>query len=89
MPAKLDPHASAYHEAMSQIEILVDGRHAVTTKQAAKARGITVAGMRKVLSQNGVEPVAELDGRTPLYDLDDLAGLNPPGRGAYRRHKEG
>jgi len=67
------------------IEVLVDGRLALTTKQAAEARGITVAGMRKVLHQNDVTPVAHLDERTPLYDAVALARLNPPGRGAYRR----
>lgn len=67
------------------IEILVDGRPVVTTKQAAAMRGITTAGMRKVLQQNGIEPVAHLDGRTPLYDLGGLERLNPPGRGNYRK----
>lgn len=68
-----------------EVQILVDGKPALTTTQAATARGITTAGMRKVLSQSGIEPVTHLDGRTPLYDAADLAGLNPPGRGGYRR----
>jgi hypothetical protein len=70
---------------MNGTQVFVNGRLLVTTAQAAADRGITVAGMRKVLSQNGIEPVAELDGRTPLYDPVDLARLNPPGRGVYRR----
>lgn len=67
------------------IEIYGDGRRLLTTAQAAADRGITLAGMRKVLSQSGIQPVAYLDGRTPLYALAALARLNPPGRGAYRR----
>jgi hypothetical protein len=57
------------------IEILVDGRPVLTTAQAAALRGITVAGMRAVIRQAGIRPVAHLDERTPLYDPRDLVGL--------------
>lgn len=68
-----------------EIEIFVDGQPVVTTAQAAKARGITPAGMRAVLRQHGVQPVAHLDARTPLYDLAELDRLPPTGRGTHFR----
>lgn len=70
-----------------RIEILVDGKPAVTTAQAAAARGYTLAGMRATIKQAGVQPIAHLDGRTPLYDPADLdrrlatrPGIGAPGR---------
>lgn len=68
-----------------ELEIYLNGRRLITTAEAARDRGITLAGMRKVLSQSGIRPVTHLDRRTPLYDPADVARLNPPGRGAYRR----
>jgi hypothetical protein len=70
-----------------EVQILVDGKPAVTTKQAAAKRGITPAGMRAVLNQHGVEPVTYLDDRTPLYDADVLDRLPPAGRGVHRRRR--
>lgn len=66
---------------MPDIRITVDGRSALTTAQAAARRGISPAGMRAVLADHDIVPAAHLDGRTPLYHLDDL-NLLPGRRGA-------
>lgn len=71
---------------MDDVQILIEDRPVVTTAQAAAARGITPAGMRAVINQNGIRPVAHLDRRTPLYDAEELdRALPPAGRGAHFR----
>lgn len=69
------------------MQILVDDRPAITTTQAAQQHGLTTAGLRAIISQNGIEPVAHLDARTPLYDAAELdrALKARPGRGAHWR----
>lgn len=59
----------------------------ITTAEAATAHGVTQAAMRKAISLNGIEPVAYVDGRTPLYEPDALARAlqSRPGRGANLR----
>lgn len=73
-----------------QIRILVDGRLALTTTQAAQRHGRDPAVMRKLLDRLDAAPVAHLDSRTPLYGqvaLDKLIQAMP-GRGAnLRGHK--
>ncbi len=72
---------------MPTIRITVDGRLALTTAQAATRHDRTRAVMRMLLSRCGVEPVAHLDDRTPLYSAValDRAIKALPGRGANLR----
>lgn len=75
-----------HHESVS-VEILYQGRPVETTMQAAQRRGLGVNTLRPALSRAGLEPVAYLDGRTPLYEPDavDRALDARPGRGAHLR----
>jgi len=68
------------------IQLLVDGRPALTTAQAAARHGLTPAGLRRIIHVHHIEPVAYLDDRTPLYDPDQLAAALAarPGRGRRR-----
>lgn len=68
------------------MQILVDQRPALTTAEAAKLHGLTPSGLRAIISQNAIEPVAKLDERTPLYDAEQLerALAGRPGRGRRR-----
>jgi hypothetical protein len=65
---------------MPTIKITVDGKPAHTTDQLATMYEIQPGSMRMRLHRHGIEPVANLDGRTPLYlaapTLKKL-GLNP------------
>lgn len=72
---------------MTTVEILVDGRPALTTRPAAEKHGFTPGGLRAIVDQVGIEPVAEIDGRTPVYDEADLERklAARPGRGAHFR----
>lgn len=70
-----------------EVQVLADGRPVITTKQAADAHGYTLDGMRATLRQAHVQAVAHLDGRTPLYDPQEVAtalaarpGVGAPGR---------
>ncbi len=63
---------------MPNIRITVDGRPALTTAQAALRRGVDQAGLRRVLSRMGIEPIAHLDDRTPLYSRAQIDKLPPP-----------
>lgn len=74
------------------IEVFVRGREAWTTQQVAEAYGYTLAGMRATLRQAGIQPVDMLDGRTPLYDPEEVQrvltarpGVGAPGRPRNRR----
>lgn len=69
---------------MASVEITYDGRLALTTAQAAVRYGLELATMRKALSRIELEPVADLDARTPLYDAAalDAAMAARPGKGA-------
>lgn len=72
---------------MGKLLITYDGRPVLTTAQAAKRYGLTPASMRKEIARQGLEPVPEsLDGRTPLYLVDelDVAMKARPGRGRAR-----
>jgi hypothetical protein len=73
--------------ATPQVRILVDGKLALTTAQAAQRHGRTVAGMRSLLSRARLDPVAYLDTRTPLYGAValDKAVRAMPGRGMNLR----
>lgn len=65
---------------MYEITEIATGRLVVTTEQAASARGITVASMRKdILRRKKAGKVTDLpmiDGRTPVYYPEDL-GIEP------------
>lgn len=71
---------------MDDIEIRYQGRRVETIAQASKRLGIPVNTLRPTLSRLGVEPIAELDGRTPLLDPTavDAALASRPGRGRRR-----
>lgn len=68
---------------MATTVITHNGREVITTATAAARYGLTPAGMRSVIRDNGWEPVAELDGRLPLYDAEKLDAdmKGRPGRG--------
>ncbi len=72
---------------MAQIRITVDGRLALTTAQAATRHDRSRAAMRMLLARLDLEPVAQLDDRTPLYAAAplDKAIKALPGRGANLR----
>src|SRR5688572_17993812 len=74
-------------DPVPEIRITVDGRLALTTAQAAAKHGRDVPQMRTLISRLGVEPVAHLDSRTPLYVATALAKAirAMPGRGANLR----
>lgn len=72
---------------MATIRITVDGRLALTTGQLADEFGLTPAGMRTILGRLGVDAVAKLDDRTPLYPAVETrkALRERPGRGRSKR----
>lgn len=74
---------------MPNIEITVDGRPALTTAQAATRHGLKPSSLRGEIARAGLEPVAELDARTPLYDAEQLAAALAarPGKGAHLRRE--
>jgi len=69
------------------IRITVDGRLALTTRQAAAETGLSSASLRREISRLGIEPVAHLDERTPLYAAVPLRAAlrGRPGKGANLR----
>ena len=70
------------------LRITYDGKHVLTTAQAASRYGLTPSGMRATLTRLDVEPIPEaLDGRTPLYLATELdkAMAARPGKGANLR----
>lgn len=76
---------------MATIEIYRDGRRVLTSLLAAARYNRNPDAMRKVLSRLSLEPVGELDARTPLWDalaLDaEMDAL--PGQGANLRKADG
>lgn len=73
---------------VSDVEITYRGRLVLTTAQAAERYGLALSSMRSALARGlGVDPVAALDARTPLYDADQLdrAMHERPGKGANMR----
>lgn len=76
---------------MPDIRITVDGRPALTTAQAAQRHARTPAEMRSLFSARryGLPSVADLDRRTPLYDVDAVdalvAGMVGQGTGGGRK----
>lgn len=70
---------------MPDIRITVDGRPALTTAQAAARHGRVASQVRDIFSARRYDlaPVAMLDPRTPLYDVEAVDALlgNMPGRG--------
>ena len=73
-----------------EIRIMVDGRLALTTAQAAGEFGVSPITVRGEVRQLGIEPVAHLDARTPLYPAVILrqAWRARPGRGGRRRNRK-
>jgi hypothetical protein len=71
-------------EKAPEIRITVGGKLAYTTAQAATKHDRPVPQMRTLISRLGVEPVAHLDTRTPLYGATALAKAirGMKGRGA-------
>ncbi|MFC4066563.1 hypothetical protein [Actinoplanes subglobosus] len=69
---------------MSSIAITVDGREALTTRQLGEEFLLDPASARTAVRRVGLEPVAHLDDRTPLYDAETArtALRNRPGRGS-------
>lgn len=80
---------------MPDIRITVDGRPALTTAQAAQRHARTSAEMRTLFSvrRYNLEPVAALDDRTPLYDLEAvdalIGGMVGQGKGGGRKPTDG
>lgn len=70
------------------IRITVDGKLALTVKQAAARLGMTESGLRRDLAREpGAPEPVPLDGRTPVYrarDIDAFGKLlqQRPGKGA-------
>lgn len=82
----------AWHAGdMDRIEITHGGRPVVTTNLYAQERGILVDTLRKEIQRAGVQAVAHLDARTPLYDPEQLTAMLAarPGRGAHLRKTSG
>lgn len=80
------PGVAATLNPVENIRITVDGKHALTTRQAAERYGIQDASMRTAIRRYEVEAIAHLDERTPLYPtaaLDKVMRDRPgPGRPA-------
>src|SRR5262245_43279592 len=55
-----------------RVRILVDGKLAFTTAQAARRLGVDPATLRREIKRLGIEPVDHLDARTPLYAAAEL-----------------
>jgi hypothetical protein len=74
-------------DATPKVRITVDGKLALTTRQAASEQNTDLATMRKRIQRVGCEPVAQLDDRTPLYGAVALRAAlrDRPGKG---RRKE-
>jgi hypothetical protein len=72
---------------MPTIRITVDGKLALTLAQAAERHALGIDAMRKAISRAGIEPVAELDARTPLYLAAAIVAAMKarPGKGANFR----
>jgi hypothetical protein len=72
---------------MPTIRITVDGKVALTLAQAAERHALGTDAMRKAISRAGLEAVAELDARTPLYLATAVAAAikTRPGKGANFR----
>ncbi|WP_433796139.1 hypothetical protein [Actinoplanes sp. CA-252034] len=72
---------------MTEIVITVDGRAALTTRQLGEEFGLDPASARTAVRRVGLEPVAHLDDRTPLYDATTArdALRNRPGKGRRSR----
>jgi hypothetical protein len=74
---------------VTRIRILVDGKLALTTAQAAAEFGYDpkASTMRTIIRELGLTPVADLDARTPLYGAVELRkAVNArPGKGAPGR----
>jgi hypothetical protein len=71
----------------SRIRITVDGKLAMTTRQAAEEFGLELSSVRSAVTRLGLEPVDHLDERTPLYAAVELrkAMRARPGKGANLR----
>jgi len=72
---------------MARIRIEVDGKLALTVAQVAAEFDLQPESTRTVIRRLGVEPVAHLDARTPLYAAVLLrkAMKARPGKGANLR----
>lgn len=72
---------------MPTIVIIVDGEVALTTRQLAAQLGIGLTSTRSAINRLGLQPVAHLDQRTPLYAAAAArkALRERPGRGANLR----
>ncbi|HET8640560.1 MAG TPA: hypothetical protein VFM37_01415 [Pseudonocardiaceae bacterium] len=74
---------------MARLKILVDGRLALTTAMLAAEFGLSPQAIRMAIMRLGIEPVDEIDARTPLYPaVATRAKLRArPGRGANLRKR--
>jgi hypothetical protein len=72
---------------MTEIVITVDGQRALTTRQLGEEFALDPATVRTAVRRVGLEPVAHLDDRTPLYDAETArtALRNRPGKGRRSR----
>jgi len=69
------------------VRITVDGRLALTVEQAAARHGMAPNSMSSLISREGIEYVAKLDGKKRLYAAAALDAIvrARPGRGAHLR----
>jgi hypothetical protein len=69
---------------MTTIRITVDGKLALTTRQLGEEFSLDPGPTRKAVQRLGLEPVAHLDERTPLYAATAArkAMKERPGKGA-------
>jgi hypothetical protein len=74
---------------MPSIAITVDGRTALTTRQLGEEFDLDPDSARTAIRRVGLEPVAHLDERTPLYDAETARAAlsNRPGRGGRPRSR--
>jgi hypothetical protein len=72
---------------MPSIDVTVDGRLALTTRQLGEEFGLDPASARTAVRRVGIEPIAHLDERTPLYDADAARAAlrGRPGKGGLGR----
>jgi hypothetical protein len=75
------PAQLSHHERMARIQIMVDGREALTPEQVADLAGISPNAVRMLIKRLNVQPVARLG---MVYDRAGVEAMleSRPGRGA-------